>query len=259
VQDEYSWGVVMNIRQPAVAGAFYPDDEEELRMTVQDFLQRVPEQEVAKPMALIVPHAGYVYSGQVAAYAFALLQKYPRKNIIILGPSHAVPITDVVGDTHDAWLTPLGQVRLLDYTGKKTEIAHANEHCLEVQVPFLQETLEDFKILPLIAGGIDPEKISAVVQPFLDKDTLLLISSDLSHYHDYESAVRLDNHTINCIMNLDYKGAQNCEACGIIPILTAISIARRRNWSCHLLNKANSGDVTGDRSHVVGYASLAFT
>jgi hypothetical protein len=248
----------MRTRAAAVAGMFYPKSREELEKMLLQFLKNVPASTAEKELkALLVPHAGYVYSGQVAAYAYALLQKYKKKKIIMLGPSHYTYFNGVASDVNDFWETPLGMVRVAENDFPKLREAHLEEHSLEVQVPFLQKTLEKFEILPIVAGDADPKKISEQIKKTLGS-SLLLISSDLSHYHDYDTAVRLDTNSCRAIQNLDYdRFEKEGEACGKIPVLTLIDIAKSLNWKCKLLNYQNSGHVTADKSRVVGYASFA--
>lgn len=245
----------MNIRKPAVAGTFYPEGKEELEQMLKGFFANVPESfEKRIPKALIVPHAGYVYSGQVAAYAYARLRDY--KKIVLLGPSHHVYLDDAVTDTNNAWQTPLGITRVLSCDFEGNAEAHSQEHCLEVQIPFLQYALKHCEILPLVGGNIDIVEVSKKIQKILDPDTLLVISSDLSHYHDWRTAVKLDTQTLKAIQSLDAESMT--EACGEAPIKVVIDIARTRDWKPEVLEYKNSGDVTGERSHVVGYTSVAF-
>ncbi len=248
----------MRVRRSAVAGAFYPEGEALGRM-VDGFLKKVPEVSVDGELkALIVPHAGYIYSGQVAAYAYALLKGCRKKKFVILGPSHYVYFNDVVSDSNEFWETPLGRVGVAESGFPKLGEAHAGEHSVEVQLPFLQRVAGDFEILPLVAGDADPEEISEKILGILDDDSMLIISSDLSHYHDYSTAVRLDRKAIGCIEKIDYSAFAGEEACGKIPVMAVLHIAKRLGWKCKLLNYANSGDVSGDRESVVGYASFAF-
>ncbi len=248
----------MKIRNAAVAGSFYPANKKELETMIDKFLKNVPFLDI-KPKSLIVPHAGYIYSGQVAAHAYSLLKNYKKQKIILLGPSHFVYFDDVAADANDYWETPLGKVKLVQNNFLKIEEAHVNEHCLEVQLPFLQKTLENFEILPLVVGDINPKEISERMISLLDNNTMLIISSDLSHYNDYDTAVKIDKTTTQSIQNLDYnKMAKEGDACGKIPILTVVDIAQKLKWRCKLLSYKNSGDVTGNKSQVVGYASFAF-
>ncbi len=251
----------MKIRRASVEGMFYPSSKKEAESMISGFLGNVPEIKIEGGLkALIVPHAGYIYSGPVAAYAYSLLNKLKNKNvkIILFGPSHHVYFNGVASDVNDYWETPLGQVKVVKNDFLKSEAAHVNEHCLEVQLPFLQKTLKDFEILPLVAGDADPKAISSKIQKIIDNGTILVISSDLSHYNDYGMAVKIDKNTANAIENLDYeKMEMEGDACGKIPILAAIDIAKSLKWKCRLLQYKNSGDTAGDKSKVVGYASFA--
>jgi AmmeMemoRadiSam system protein B len=251
----------MNIREPAVAGTFYPAEKSVLEEMIATFLKKVPSCELGgKLKALIVPHAGYSYSGQVAAYAYALLQTRAigKRNVVLLGPSHFVPFGGVAADTHEKWKTPLGTVSLAKNTFLTMEEAHRTEHCLEVQLPFLQKTLSSFTITPLVAGDAQPHETAQKLRPLMDT-SLIIISSDLSHYHEYATAVSSDKATIDAILRLDGDALQGRgEACGMIPILTALEIAQELKWKCKLLEYKNSGDVSGYKKEVVGYASIAF-
>ena len=250
----------MKTRHAVVAGAFYPASKEELESMLNKFLKNVTNVDLEKePKALIVPHAGYIYSAQVATYSYALLKKFKKQKIILLGPSHTFYFNDIVADVNDYWETPLGKIKVTKNDFPKLEEAHINEHCLEVQIPFLQKTLGSFEILPLVTGEIDPDpkKISEKIINLLDNNTILIISSDLSHYQPYDMAVEIDKNTIQTIQNLDYdKMEKQGDACGKIPIMILISIAKKLNWKCKLLSYKNSGDVTHDKSQVVGYASF---
>lgn len=253
--------LIMTIRKPAVSGTFYPSNKNELSFMINSFLEKAqPTKITGKIKAIIAPHAGYVYSGQVAAYAYKLLEKTDYNKIIIIGPAHTLPFKDIAADDNYEWETPLGIINLIKNNFTKLPQAHYDEHCLEVQVPFLQTVLKDFKILPLVAGDIHPKKIAEKIIPLLDEKTLVVISTDLSHYNPYETAEKLDKTTINKILSLDFEGLiKGGDACGIIPILAMVEIAKQLKWKPTLLRYQNSGDVSGDKSHVVGYASIVFT
>ena len=252
----------MKVRKAAVAGMFYPSSRKEIESMIDSFLKKVPLIKIERQLkALIVPHAGYIYSGQVAAYAYSLLKNFKDKKlkIILLGPSHHVYFNDVASDVNEFWETPLGKVKVAENNFLKLEKAHANEHCLEVQIPFLQKILKNFEILPLVASDADPKKISQNINKILDKNSILVISSDLSHFYDYDTAVKIDRNTINGIENLDYNKVESeGDACGKIPILTLINIAQNLKWKCKLLGYKNSGDTAGNKANVVGYCSFAF-
>ncbi len=249
----------MSVRRAAVAGTFYPEGKALGRM-VDDFLKNVPEISVDGELkALIVPHAGYIYSGQVAACAYALLKGCRKRKFVILGPSHFAYFNGVASDSNEFWETPLGRVGVTESSFPKLGEAHADEHSVEVQLPFLQKIADDFEILPLVAGDADPREVSEKILGILDDNSMLIISSDLSHYHDYDAAVKLDEASIKMILDMDYDRARGgMEACGKIPIMAVMCIARRLGWKCRLLDYKNSGDVSGKKSSVVGYASIAF-
>ena len=255
----------MTTRKPAVAGMFYPASKRKLKRTIQQFLDKVPDfSSEGKLKAIIVPHAGYMYSGQVAAYAFNQLRTWneTRKSdqparIILLGPAHTVSLDGVVTDENSYWETPFGMVQTFSNGFTKKAMPHFNEHCLEVELPFLQEVLDDFQILPLVIGKADAKAVAKQIIPLLDDDTILLVSTDLSHYYEYEVANSLDKPTIEAIANLNIgEFAFNGVACGKYPVLVAMIIAEEMGWKCRLLKYCNSGDITGDLDSVVGYAAF---
>ncbi len=260
VWGEDSGGVEVSVRKPSVAGMFYPDDKKELQAMIARFLKNVPPMRTPTRLrALIVPHAGYEYSGQVAAYGYSLLKGSKVQKVVLLGPSHYVYMGTLVSDVHNSWETPLGVVNLLPHKFASMKDAHAREHCLEVQIPFLQTVLPRFEVLPLLAGDMDPSEAARQLQTVINEDTLLIISSDLSHYHDYAQASGLDRVTVDAIGALDVdRLAGDGEACGKMPILALLLLAKRLHWTGKLLKYQNSGDVTGEKGHVVGYASFAF-
>ncbi|MEW5768338.1 MAG: AmmeMemoRadiSam system protein B [bacterium] len=270
------------IRGPVVAGMFYPGDKAVLREDVDDFLANVePEKGIERVLAVLVPHAGYTYSGQVAAYSFKQLKGRDIKRVILVGPSHHVAFSGISIEPEGAYETPLGLVPIdeglaEEWMGESEEVrfyppAHVKEHALEVELPFLQRILTDFSILPVIIGSHSYETAVTLsrllVKALSDKQTVLVVSADLSHYHPYGEAVRLDRAGLEAIENLDVetfanrvnKGETEIDAPGAIMamILTANSMAPTQ---VKLLKYANSGDVTGDRSRgVVGYAALMIT
>ncbi|MCB0585892.1 MAG: AmmeMemoRadiSam system protein B [Phaeodactylibacter sp.] len=255
--------MAVKTRKSAVSGQFYPADGGKLLSTIAGLLEQASVQPAPEgPLkALIVPHAGYVYSGQVAAYAYALLKNESErwKRVVAIGPAHTVLMHHLATDPNDYWETPVGKVSILHDGFIAQESAHINEHSLEVQLPFLQYVLADFRFLPLIAGKITPKDYCRAVEDALGEDGLLLISSDLSHFYDYDTACELDQATNRAIESLDYQAMeQKGIACGKIPILIALDIARRKGWKCRLLNYCNSGDVSHRYDSVVGYASFGF-
>lgn len=255
-------------RPAAVAGHFYPGDRETLARTVQEMLSGAGAAGPA-PKALIVPHAGYVYSGPVAARAYATLASCRDRirRVVLLGPAHRVYLKGLALPSARRFETPLGaveidqeavaQVRELPQVSVM-DAAHAQEHSLEVHLPFLQSCLSDFKLVPLVVGDAPPADVAEVLQLLWGGDeTLVVISSDLSHYHDYDTARRIDNATCRAIetLRLDLIGPR--EACGCMPIRGLLKLADQSNLRVQLLDMRNSGDTAGPRDRVVGYASFA--
>lgn len=259
-----------NVRQAAVAGMFYPGDALTLSRDLADYLGAVPPAPTlpAAPKALIVPHAGYIYSAPVAAPAYARLS--PLKNIVrrvvLLGPCHRVAVQGIAMPAVSHFATPLGQIPLdrdaLDSLRALPQIvvsdaAHAEEHSLEVQLPFLQTTLGDFALVPLAVGRASTADVAEVIEQLWGgPETLIVISSDLSHFHAYAEARRIDGATVGQIEALQALTSFE-QACGALPINGMLEIARRRGLSIQLLDQRNSGDTAGDKQRVVGYASFA--
>jgi len=268
-------------RLPAVASMFYPGDFEELRHELRGYLngsickKNVSTQnnnDISDIRGLIVPHAGYVYSGEIAASAYRLLlQKRGKyKRVLILGPAHHVWISGAAFPSVEFFETPLGKIKLDKLTMEQiikklpwvsvNEKAHSQEHCIEVQLPFLQETLDDFLLIPMVVGETKPEQIAEVIYQFIeDKETLIVISTDLSHFHDYETATANDLRTANAIEHLELENLYSEDACGIYPLKGVLSVAQKKNWEVYRLGLCNSGDTSGDRHRVVGYGAWAFT
>ena len=219
--------------------------------------------------ALIVPHAGYVYSGQVAARGYKLLSQQYRR-VIIVASNHyegAPPFKfSVSGASH--YETPLGRVRVSDIAGellKNDLFSYVPEvhstHIIEVQLPFLQKILRDFEIVPIVTGRASDKDLAAaaeLISPYLDQDTLLVVSSDLSHYHPYDKAVELDRGCINAVEAQDMQKAAGCEACGLPSIMILLHIAKEKGWRSRIIDYKNSGDTTGGKDRVVGYSSIVF-
>jgi AmmeMemoRadiSam system protein B len=263
------------VRQAAVAGLFYPEDAARLRTDVVQLLQArsagartadVPPRLDAK--ALIVPHAGYVYSGPVAAAAYAGIaaRRGAISRVILIGPSHRVYLHGVALPEATAFSTPLGTVQV-DAAARaallprgdvlESDAAHALEHCLEVQLPFLQVLLEDFTIVPLVVGEASPRQVADVLAAVWGgPETLVLVSSDLSHYHRYAAAQQLDAQTAAAILarRNDLRSEQACGAAAINGLLTR---ARDLNLSVQEISRLNSGDTSGERERVVGYGAYA--
>ncbi len=257
------------VRTPAVAGMFYPDDPRQLAQDVQRFLHGA-QPRTLNPKALICPHAGYVYSGAIAASAYAALKDVaPRiRRVVLLGPTHRVAIRGLALPDADAFDTPLGRIGLdtdaMHALASLPQItvsheAHRLEHSLEVQLPFLQSVLKDFTLLPLAVGMATAEEVAEVLESVWGGDeTLIVVSSDLSHYLSYAAAQAVDHETVRDILDLQQPIAHD-HACGATPINGLILAARRHRLKPQLLDLRNSGDTAGSNSKVVGYASIAFT
>lgn len=269
-----------NVRNAILAGKWYPGTQNALSKLIRNYLSNVkPVTLNGELKAIIVPHAGYIYSGQVAAHAYSLLQTRNFKRIIMIGPSHRIGFRGISVNLQSGYKTPLGIVPVDRDLGKKIinadekiqwiPRAHAFEHSLEIQVPFLQTVLSDFQIVPILMGQQDFNTCSDLVRSLvkalgnMDR-TLVLASTDLSHFHDYRRAVELDHEFIKHIRKFNPEGLADslssgkCEACGRGPVLTIMSAAKALGANrAVILNYANSGDVTGDRSRVVGYLSSA--
>lgn len=261
----------MSIRQPAVSGLFYPDEAATLRHEVNDYLAAVPEGEGEPPKAIIAPHAGYIYSGPVAASVYAGLAggRGRIRRVVLLGPSHRVPLSGLATTSASAYLTPLGEIPIaqqavaeilrLPQVGEM-DAAHANEHSLEVQLPFLQTVLDEFELVPLVVGDASSDEVAEVLARLWGgSETLIVISSDLSHYHDYATAQRMDRATSESIVSLQPERLGYEDACGRIPIAGLLLQARRVGLAGKLLDLRNSGDTAGDKQRVVGYGAYAFS
>ena len=257
------------VRPAAVAGLFYPQDARELRRVVTGHVDACTRSGPARqPKALIVPHAGYPYSGAVAGCAYRVLRdsKAQVRHVVMLGPSHRVPMRGLAVPSVDCFVTPLGEIpvdaamrqhlRELGLVGV-SDAPHAVEHSLEVQLPFLQVVLGAFDILPIAIGLSPPEQVARALDgAWNGPDTLVLVSSDLSHYHTSEEARQLDTQSTQAILERR-SDLPDEQACGARAINGLMQVARRRGLSVELLDQRNSGDTAGDRSRVVGYGSYA--
>lgn len=248
------------VRDPVVAGMFYPADPAELRRMVEGFLTDLPDRDGAPPKAIIAPHAGYIYSGPIAASAYACIRPAGIRRVVLLGPSHRVLLNGVAASSASAWRTPLGDVPVEAPPGLPViDAAHAEEHSLEVQLPFLQVVLGDFALIPLVVGQAAGEEVSAALSSLWGGDeTLIVISSDLSHYENYETANRMDSAASQSIVDLDPAGLGSDNACGRVPIRGLLHLARKKGMRAELLDLRNSGDTAGSRDQVVGYGAYAF-
>ncbi|MBU0636393.1 AmmeMemoRadiSam system protein B [Candidatus Micrarchaeota archaeon] len=258
----------MKTRSMAAAGSFYPIEKKELEQELSGYLKGTPKKLAGKLKAIIAPHAGYIYSGAVAGKAFQLFQQLPRKEweILLLGPSHTMAFEGASISLAEQWETPLGTVpvskratKMVSRIIQNIEEAHFQEHDLEVEIPFLQKTLKQFSIIPIVAGMIDGKVLAIELENQLKKNTLLVVSSDLSHYLPHKQAVKVDSKTIQAILELNTEKIEEIgDACGKIPIITLLHLAKKKKWKPVLLDYKNSGDTAGDKSRVVGYAAIAF-
>lgn len=259
------------IRPAAVAGMFYPAASRELAREVDDLLGHCAGGGLVPgfPKALIVPHAGYIYSGGVAAQAYDRLR--PARGIVcrvvLLGPCHRVPVRGLALPLAMAFDTPLGRVPLdreaLASIAQLPQVVasaavHADEHALEVQLPFLQRVLGEFSLVPLAVGSATPAEVAEVLEKLWGgAETLIVISSDLSHYHSYDEARAIDRSTVQAILDFS-SDIDHEQACGATPVAGLLLAARARGLEAELLDLRSSGDTAGGRDRVVGYASFAF-
>ncbi|MGC9451650.1 MAG: AmmeMemoRadiSam system protein B [Oceanipulchritudo sp.] len=264
------------IRKPAVSGMFYPKDPLRLRGTIEDLLgfqaqsQSQPRsQDRPLPKILIAPHAGYRYSGAVAASAFVQVagRGTAFKTVLLLGPSHHFDFEGLASCSALAYETPLGEIPLdregmarleADAAVRCFDAAHVPEHSLEVELPFLQVAIGDFSLLPLVTGRSSPETVGRVLDRFLgDTKVLIVISTDLSHFHGYSHARELDARTCAAIEGLEEESLSPDRACGHVALAGCLHAARKHRLTVRTLDLRNSGDVTGERDRVVGYGAWA--
>ena len=257
-------------RAPSVAGSFYPSEPEVLAGEVARMLGRA-KSNGQQPKALIAPHAGYVYSGPIAASAYAKLARGSDTvtRVILLGPAHRMYLPGLAAPSARSFSTPLGDIpvdgdgirRALQFPQVELlDDAYDGEHCLEVQLPFLQQILGDFSIIPLLVGGASHHQVAEVIGALWGgPETLIVISSDLSHYLPYDEARRMDAATSNAIENLIPEGIPDDGACGRQPIKGLLLVAKKMGLVCETLDVRNSGDTAGPRSEVVGYGAYTFT
>lgn len=261
---------MQTVRTPAVAGLFYPADAAELQAQIQQFLSQVEPSSTPAPKAIIAPHAGYVYSGPVAASAYARLAaaRDVIQRVVLLGPSHRLGFRGIAVSTMTTFATPLGlipvdrhaieQIQRLPEVGQ-LEQAHAREHSLEVHLPFLQAVLGEFALVPVVVGDAHPFEVGAVLEALWGgPETLIVISSDLSHYHDYQTARWMDGETSRAIETLRFEDIDYEQACGRNPVNGLLWVARRKGLHCDTIDLRNSGDTAGPRDQVVGYGAYVF-
>jgi AmmeMemoRadiSam system protein B len=265
----------MRVREPAVAGMFYPGRSRVLATAVDNYLADAPPSELDQVRAVIAPHAGYIYSGPTAGYAFkALENSLPAGDVTVylLGPAHRAWFEGVSTGDFAGFSTPLGEAPVdptvrglwdLNTHYQPLPAAHKGEHCLEVQVPFLQRISDRFSLVPLLFGQVDARAVGAELAARLldEPDSRVVVSSDLSHFEDYETARRRDQSFLRDVLAGESRAVESNQhgACGRGPIVTLIEIASQLGWTPHLLDYRNSGDTAGDKRRVVGYAAIAYT
>jgi MEMO1 family protein len=253
------------IRAPAAAGLFYAADARRLQAEVSELLGAVKSPSRILPKALIAPHAGYVYSGPVAAQAFATLREGAQsvRRVVLIGPAHFVPLRGIAAPTVDAFETPLGRVAVdrhalsvIAEVVVEADAPHAPEHSLEVELPFLQTLLPSFTVVPLVIGDAKAQDVAEVLRRLWGgPETLIVVSSDLSHYHDYETARRLDAATAAAMERGDWESLGPNQACGFLAVAGLLVEASRRRLALTRLALCNSGDTAGGRGRVVGYGA----
>ena len=268
-----------SVRPPAVASLFYPGEAAELKQNLREMLDEASEAEDPNEdlpagqhlRALIVPHAGYVYSGSTAALAYHLLRKNRDDfhRILLLGPAHRVWLEGITFPGTDAFETPLGRIPLAKQQIRELlrfpevqlrDDAHQDEHCLEVQLPFLQEILNEFELIPAVVGEISPDSLSGLLENLLeDPQNLLLLSTDLSHFHSYSEAQAIDQKTAEAIESFEDEKILPEQACGAHPLRGLLRHARIQGWKIQRLGLCNSGDTAGSKDRVVGYGAWALS
>ncbi len=253
-------------RLPAVCGAFYPKHPVELRLMINRYLASARTGSIA-PKAMIAPHAGYIYSGPVAASAYASLRNLttPVERVVLIGPSHRVGFEGLALSSASFYSTPLGdlpidldaQNQLMDLSSVRViDAAHRYEHSLEVHLPFLQEVLDAFKLIPLVAGTAPAQQVAEVLDRLWGgPETLIVISSDLSHYQDYATARKLDAETSRAIESFNWQNLDYDSACGRVPVCGLLYSAQKRGLTARTIDLRNSGDTAGSRDRVVGYGA----
>jgi AmmeMemoRadiSam system protein B len=259
------------VRPPAVAGMFYPADRGALRAAIQRSIAAAAPTPVGAPTpsAIVAPHAGYVYSGPVAASAYLRIEPAGAsiRRVVLLGPSHHVPLRGLALSSAGAWATPFGDVPIDAEAASLlsefpsvgiNDIAHSREHALEVQLPLLQTLLDDFTLVPLVVGFASADEVASVIEAlWTGPDILVVVSTDLSHYHRYDDAVRLDTRTAAAITALRPDDITDDAACGARPLRGLVRVVASRHLAIEQVDLRNSGDTAGDRHSVVGYGAFA--
>ncbi len=259
------------LREPVVAGSFYPANASQLSTMIDQFLDLAKNRRSQKPpKAVISPHAGYIYSGAIAASVFVTIDQFRDQysRVVVMGPSHRIGFRGVAYCRADVFKTPLGHIPVDMEALKELEkqnlilrndSAHLQEHSLEVQLPFLQKTLDEFTLIPLVVGESSSAEVSEIIEALWGGDeTLFVISSDLSHYLAYEAAVSRDQKTSNAILHFEYQKLEYGDACGRNPIKGLLRSASQHHLHPTLIDYRNSGDTAGDKTRVVGYGAYLF-
>jgi hypothetical protein len=259
------------VRLPVVVGQFYPADPEELRTMVNGFLVATKATVETIPKAIIAPHAGFQYSGPIAGSACACLARGRSlfKRVVLLGPSHFVAFSGLAASNASVFQSPLGpipvdeealaRIRALPLV-TTLDAAHQREHSLEVHLPFLQIALGEFKLVPLVVGDAAADEVGVVLNELWGgRETCIVVSSDLSHYHDYRMAQQMDRETARAISSLNWRDLGGDQACGCQPIRGLLCAAKERGLRCRTVDLRNSGDTAGGRDRVVGYGAFVFT
>ncbi len=264
-----STGSLIETRKAAVAGMFYPEQSEKLTKLVDTLLHSTTGLDKT-PIALIAPHAGYIYSGPIAANAYSPFLRRPGgiHRVLLMGPSHRFSFEGVALPTSHYFQTPLGSLAVdrdavemlsLQEGVIFSDEAHAGEHSLETQLPFLQRIFNNISIIPLLTGKIHHGQVARLISPIVDDPgTLTVVSSDLSHYYDYETARKLDKATARSIETLDMDGIKHDGACGRTAIRALMILALQREWNARCIDMRNSGDTSSSRDQVVGYGAFHF-
>ncbi len=260
-----------NTRKPAVAGQFYPLNAQELTSQIKDLFASSRLCQASQVKAIIVPHAGYMYSGEVAASAYMTLipQIHKIKRVILMGPAHRVGFHGLATTSVSHYSTPLGDVAIdkaaINVIESLPQVvnldrAHTHEHSLEVQIPFLQNLLDEFTLVPLVVGDCNSQQVAEVLELLWGgEETLIVISSDLSHYNSYEEAVQRDRKTSESIINMRPENIEFDDACGRIPIKGLLQVAEQHQLKPQQVELKNSGDTAGSKDRVVGYGAYIFT
>jgi len=253
-----------DFRKPVFAGSFYPQSKSDLKFQLNNFFKNSENLGLGNVKAIIVPHAGYEFSGQIVANSFAQLNKR-YDHVFVLGPSHQYDLKNV-SIISSQYSTPIGKVKksekikylLNEEIINEVPEAHEKEHSIEVELPFLQEKLKNFKLVPMIVGQTDSEKLKNILSKNFGNNDLIIVSVDFSHYNEYTKALNLDSESIDYIMNLDDEGIFNAEIDAPWAVSSLLKLAKEKNWTPYFVSYSNSGDITGDKTSVVGYSAIIF-